>query len=205
MKRYPFNIAKWRCDLKKINIVIFTSLLIMFLLPNNANADSIKKGTISLVGGSNLFYRTQEYDEADSRNTMSIYLNIGYFIMKDLALDLGLGYERYDRDKYHKVEEIFSPGVHYYIPLNTVTSFYVRLGVAWYRYDSDDYGSGSSWDEDSFKIGGGLGFSIFMNQHVAFDFGVSLWKVEWSSDDYAFDNENETRIVIPGVGIKVFF
>ena len=177
----------------------------MLSLSINANADSIKKGTISLDGGSNIFNWTQEYDESESRNTQYLYLNIGYFIMKDLSLDFGLGYEGYNRGNYHKTVEMFSPGVHYYIPVNTTTSFYVRLGVAWNRYDFNEYGSAFSLDEDSFMIGGGLGFNIFMNQHVAFDFGVCLWKVEWNSDYYAYDNENETRIVIPGVGIKVFF
>ena len=107
---------------------------------------------------------------------LSVAPSIGYFIMDDLAIGIGMGYtfnqvEQSDGDSNDDSDLLFGPFARYYLPVGTDMAFFLE-GVFGFGNTSNNLiiaGAPQQINTNILSIGIGPGFTIFSNSAFAIE------------------------------------
>jgi len=191
------------------------TLLISLLLLSVASFSQTEKGAFYLSGVSSIdFSRTVStvYNGGSSSiessldiNTFNIRSEIGFFVVRDLALGLAIDFTFAKNFKTAEpettTETFFMPCLMYVIPLKSSLRPYAQVGAG---LASVKLGEG--YEEESFVgfvLAGVIGVKYFFNEIIAMDFGVqfSSAKLTYDADDLELDTDNLTA----GLGFSFYF
>lgn len=125
----------------------FLTAMVVFVLGQVASAQTVNKGAW-MIGGSAGF-KSDKPKGADATTTLNISPNVGYYLMDDLAIGLGLTFADPSSG-----QNSLNPFARYYVFNPVFVQAEVGLGL--------DDGAGTS-----FKAS--VGYSMFLNNSVALE------------------------------------
>jgi outer membrane protein len=134
--------------------------------------------------------------DGPNRTYFNISPNAGYFIMDNLAVGVGLGFDLYKEEDEDDAETTFgiSPFARYYFDLENIKPFaQVGFGVGSYSYGSED-----SMKESILHFGLGAGIALFLNDNVSVDFALG-----YTSESYKPKDEDDLKYVYGSFGLGI--
>ena len=175
---------------------------VLFLFAVSVQAYEIQKGTISIGGASNIFYKSRNFDKSGTSKTYSLFLDGGYFIRNNLELGAELLLESYDAGDYESRSYSLSPFIMYHIPLDEQSNIIAGGGLGYSKYETDE--DNTTYESRGATMFGEVGWEYFFNPHVAMNISFNLRHIEWKLDNYSVDKDGETSILTK-LGLKAFF
>ena len=148
-----------------------------------------EKGKFRLGGDINLGFLNTDYSSDYKTNGFNIYANGGYFIMDNLSLDLGLGYNWAKIDGFDGSSSLRGEiGARYYLPIN------VFLGAS---FDAATYNNG-----DNLGTGVNLkaGYAWFIRDNIALEPAIGYRLGLSNKNDGTKYNEFGAKL-----GLSVYF
>lgn len=203
------------------NIKTFTVALLLTLIVFTIEAQT-DRGKI-LIGGSSSFssmlgiYNSKDDDgkgDADYDLTISLAPQVGFFVIKGLAVGLQLNSEfywdiadkSYDEATYMYTLDMISPFARYYFGSAKVKPYAqaaAGIGISTYKvnYKDEDIDDESS-SSFIYGIQGKGGIGIFLKENVALDVGLSIL---WMSSKETKDNPDNYKELTTNIGLEVGF
>lgn len=209
-----------------MNLRLGTLLILLMSSVFITNAQVTDRGNF-IIGGT-LGFSSATSDVEQSINGQSTTLDgatgtqlnispsIGYFLVDNFALGVGMDYT------FNKVEEpdgteendndlLFGPFIRYYFPVGNNMSFFLEstAGFGSSSNTSDFGGQTQDISTNVFAFGIGPGFTIFSSNAIGIE---ALVKYNYASSDADFDVSGETANVITttnqfdfSVGLQFYF
>lgn len=134
--------------------------------------------------------------DGPNRTYFNISPNAGYFIMDNLVVGVGLGFDLYKEEDEDDAETTFgiSPFVRYYFDLDNIKPFaQVGGGIGTYSYGSED-----SMKESISHLGFGVGIALFVNEKVSVDIAAG-----YTTETYKPKDEDDLKFVFNSVGLGI--
>lgn len=151
-----------------------------------------------------------EEDEADKVTSINFIPKLGVFAANNLliGLDISLAYQKNTNggnsdDTYSRRLISAGPFVRYYFPTNSIKPFIEAtssFGSIKSKSEDEDYSDESTDRLTAF--GGGLGVAIPIGDKVSFD--ILAHYTSFTTKDKE-DNDNNTRVVVGTLGLKLGF
>lgn len=184
-------------------------LVIVFVLSVglNANALTLKKGTLSLGGASTLSAVNRDSDRSDSTNVLEASATIGYFIMDNFEFGGKLGASYIDYNIGDGKEFSISPYITYHFDLNETSNIYLTgmIGISRSYSDFGDY----SRDSEGIVLASEIGWEYFFSPSVSGTVGVRYEKTDTDYDikrpGYNSDGSDTYTTFGTILGLKVYF
>ncbi len=179
-----------------------------------------EQGKFFIGGSADLSFSSlktqQEYDgevEDDkvTQTQFSITPSVGYFIAQNLLLSINFQYESEEYGDNKANSLMVGPGIRYYFGSTNVKPFIqgdLMFGSlkSEYNYDFSGYGFGGSDSYESTESAMGYdlgaGVAVFLNKHIAFDFGLGYASATLTSDEDS-KLKAKTSGVVFAAGISV--
>jgi hypothetical protein len=183
---------------------IVLPLIVVALMISNttyAGAATIKEGTISLGGSSNLWLGRYDTDESSSIDQFIMSINSGYFFIDNFELggQLDLRYTSYD--SIDSKGFTISPFATYHLDLNETSNFYLTGMIGYSKtYSDGDYGYSNEYD--STKLLAEIGWEYFFNPSVVGTIGITYTRTETDSDIGSSDTVTSFGT---NMGLKIYF
>ncbi len=138
-------------------------------------------------------------------STFKITPNLNYFVINNLAVGLGLGYEHKKTKDVEGADNTFTiaPTVHYYFPIGGNLAPFVGAKVG-YAHVSEKGSTNDSNKWNGLVVGGKAGIAYFVNQGAALTGYVGY-------DHYSVKNKQENKLKSQrgtfgvGIGVALFF
>ncbi|MBN1848447.1 MAG: outer membrane beta-barrel protein [Deltaproteobacteria bacterium] len=179
-----------------ISIIIFSS--------SNAAAQNIAQRTVSLRGSSIAFSETKNADHRADRETTSINIEGGYFIIDNLEFGLSFTYAWDNIDDYSKTREYtMCPYLTYHYPLDAKSSIYYGGGFGLSDVKTK-YELGETQKDDGIILFGEIGWEFFINSQTSINIGFILNRAEYDVDGYAYEEE-EILTFRSEIGLTLYF
>lgn len=173
--------------MKRIVIVVFLCMSAVFLSTGDAQSYTLKQGTISLSGSSNIMF---QYTSDNRYYNYSLSVQPGYFVRDNLELAVQLsGYY----DSYSDAAYTITPLVIFHIPLGEPSNLFAGAGggYSWRQY---------SWN--GINLAALLGWEYFLGSQVALHIKAQYNYISGESSSYYHDRYAE---VISQLGVSVYF
>lgn len=185
--------------LKRIVLPLLVVALMIFNT-TNAGAVTIKKGTISLGGSSNLRLGRYDTDESTSTDQLCMSINSGYFFIDNLEFGglLTLSYSSSGSTDTKGFS--ISPFATYHLDLNETSNFYLT-GMIGYLKSYEDYDSYSD-EEDCTRLSAEIGWEYFFNPSVSGTIGITYTRTEHDND---IDDLDTSTSFGTNIGLKIYF
>jgi hypothetical protein len=187
--------------------IVLSMIAVALMICNSTNADAftIKKGTISFGGSSNLWLGRSDTDITTSTDQINMSINSGYFVIDNLEIGglLTLSYQSSD-DRDSKGFSL-SPFVTYHIDLNQASNIYLTgmVGYSKFYYDYDDI----SDESDGTILSAEIGWEYFFSSSVSGTIGLRYRRMESDLIDSDSDTDNSVTSTSFGtnIGLKIYF
>ena len=184
-------------------------LAISFGLFSAMSFAQTEQGKVVLSGSTDLNFSSvksqMEYDGEDmgskvSTSKFSFTPSVGYFIMDNLALSIGLEFESEKQGDMKSNSLMAGPGLTYYFGTSNIKPF--LQGDLMFGSMKQDNGD----DEATLGAFGydlGAGIAVFLNQHIALDFGLGYVAATLTSDE---DSKFKVKTggVVFAAGVSVY-
>lgn len=184
------------------HISYFVMLFGMLLLSMEANAHTIKQGTISI--GASAFNLSRNLEQGTDSDEYKISVSGSYFLKDNFEIGTMLSYDRFSSNQQKSTSWSLSPIIMYHIPLDENTNVYVGTGIFITNRD-DDFSTGNKTTDESAGFTLNTGWEYFFNAHVAINIGLSFSRVTWDLTGHNISSDKETRIYWPRIGFRMFF
>jgi hypothetical protein len=184
--------------------LIVAALMLLLAATTLFAQDALMKGAWDL-GGSFSFTSSSGdlYENAagDGLSSFGISPTLGYFFTDHLAVGALLSYTSLSQGDYSSSGFMFGPGLNYYLAQTGPGNPYGHLA---YVIGSTSSGNGTTYKYSSSALKIGVGYLIWLNEHVGLDLNLG----------YSMDSSKETDPVEGdavdgsafglGVGFKIF-
>ena len=182
-------------------IIIVSSVI---LLIGISFAGEIDKETWSLGGSLNINNSTSDFDEdnVDSTKSLNVTMSGGYFVVNNFEIELGIDYRKEEVGDLETINYSLIPMINYHLPITESSNLILGIGIRQEKYEYK-YKSFSD-DGDSFGYGIKVGFELFLITNAALTLEAIYWEIEYNYDDADIDL-SENRLIVPQIGIKLYF
>lgn len=169
---------------------IKTVFISLMLLASALSFSQTEKGKWTL-SGSSTFQATKSSMDVEggtiSNTTIMFNPSVGYFVVKDLSVGLGLGFLSQDNQSTFSI----MPTASYFIPTKSIIRPFAQVGIGYSALKEYGYTS------DGLAMGFGAGVAIFANKNFSVDMGLQALLNKY--DPY-------TMFTYGGmIGLSVFF
>jgi hypothetical protein len=199
---------------KRLALAVIIGILVM---SPSAFAKNLAQGTIELSGKSDLSFLTNKWKVEDleiKTNTFNIKLNPQYYVIDNLALGLGLGYNQVKVEEDGDTNTVSTidvgPIIGYNISLADKFSIKPWTGIYYSSYTVKDEPKVGESDET--KLSGysweiGLDGKMFIMEGFSVDAGLSYKMGKMKIDDTEAGDEDTVDVSAfnVGIGLSVYF
>lgn len=190
--------------MKRFLIMMFLLTIGTYFSPPRVIADIIPKGTLSLGGSSNIFFRSTNLDHGNDSDTYSLSINCGYFIFDSFEFGTALLLSHVDRKSRETNTYSIEPYISYHFPVDLRQNFYISPGIGLLKSETEELGP-RSYSSEGFKFFTELGWEYFLNPHLAMNVGLNFYYIEWKLDGYSVGEDDTETTLESKVGLKAFF
>lgn len=179
----------------------------LFFSSGIVHAYSIKQGTISVSGSSNIFFRYSNSDLSSATRTYSLSLQNGYFVKDNL--EIGIQWSGYlsESDSTTSTSYAITPLITYHFSLGEKSNLFTGggAGYSWsrysYRFDNTHPGEIYIWRGARFE--GLAGWEYLLTNEIFLLLKIEYDRWMWSSNS-SDRNDRETDI-ISQLGVGFYF
>ena len=204
----------------------FISGMLIALLPYAMSAQALDQGNFiigSTVGFSTsnskvtlMSTSTDEQGKGPSSLQISIAPKVGYFIIDDLALGLGMDFtfsslKEPNTDRTDDSDLLFGPFARYYFPVEEDMAFFVESNFGFGNSSDDQFiGEGrQSIKTNIFALGVGPGFTVISDQGIGIEaiFKYNFARSKFNTDIAGVTTETitQTNQFDVSIGIQFYF
>jgi|WetSurMetagenome_2_1015567.scaffolds.fasta_scaffold326130_1 hypothetical protein len=193
-------------------LVLVALLVFAFALSAMAQTSPIDKKSWFL--GGNIYFQSEGGDLAkarydDTRTTILIAPEFGYFISPGLQLGATVTYIQYKIDEYKETAMAFGPMVGYYFNMNKASTE-IKGGLypyikGFFLIGSEKYGDGT--DDSKYSgtnFGGKVGFNYMLSESVALDANIMFSSDSWKQKEPVETESESGSTMRIGVGATYF-
>lgn len=184
---------------------LLSLLAVLCLLHTAAVAGEARKGTITLSGSSDMFFRHATLDD-DTVDTYDAGIGIGYFVSDRVEIGTAITFARqeseYRDDSYADMSYGVDALISYRIPTGARLDWVFEVGAGIIQ-DEWEYADDYSDDLTGIQARTFVGCEFFLNPHVALRTGVTLRYIDWGLVESSMPNETEISYS-PGLGLRIF-
>jgi len=205
----------------------YVSLIVSsFLFNIIGNAQVLSKG--NFVIGTTMGFSTSDSKvslestnsnaegDGPSATQISFAPNIGYFVVENFALGIGMDYtfgsvKEPNLDEVTDSDLLFGPFFRYYIPTDNDAAFFFQTDFGFGSSSDQQYIGTSiqSIDSNIFAIGAGPGFTIFSNNAIGvealFKYNFARSKFNTQSGGVSTTTTTKTNQYDLSIGIQFYF
>jgi len=187
-------------------IVVFIVALAM--VATASAQDVFEKGNITMGGSASFTMSSGDlYENADGDGSSSFgfYPSAGYFVMDNLSVGLGIGFDSYSRGDYSSGGMSFGPHVHYYLAQMGPGNPFGHLGYTMGSRKWDPGTANSVETKESFStLSLGAGYIYFLNDKVGVT-GALIYEMdsETQKEPTELDSESGTQLIFR-FGFRMF-
>jgi hypothetical protein len=143
-----------------------------------AQAAELKQGTLSLSGNSNISFNSSDPETSPSRQSYSLSVRPGYFMIDNLELALQFSGTIYDSDYGTSNYYAVTPLIIYHMPISEAVNLFGGLGAgySWSRSSIEGYGGlpGIVDKSRGNRYDGLVGWEYFFSSHVALNLQIDV-------------------------------
>lgn len=204
----------------------FISGILIALLPYSMSGQALDQGNFiigSTVGFSTsnskvtlMSTGTDEQGKGPSSLQVSIAPKVGYFIIDDLALGLGMDFtfsslKEPNTDRTDDSDLLFGPFARYYLPVEEDMAFFVETNFGFGNSSDDQFiGEGrQSIKTNIFALGVGPGFTVISDQGIGIEaiFKYNFARSKFNTDIAGVTTETitQTNQFDVSIGIQFYF
>lgn len=167
-----------------------------------------EQGKVVLSGSADLSFSSNksqlQYDgeamgDKATTTKFSFTPSVGYFIFDNLALNIGMEFESEKQGDMKSNSLIVGPGLRYYFGTSNIKPF--LQGDLMFGSSTSEDGE----DESTASVMGydlGAGVAVFLNQHIALDFGLGYASATFTSDeDSKLKFKSEGVVFVAGISV----
>ena len=150
--------------------------------------------TVGFAATSGKVKQGDNESDLENRTYFNISPTAGYFIMDNLVVGAGIGFDLYKEEDDDNAETTFgiSPFVRYYFDMENVKPF-AQIGAGIGSYSDDDN------DKESIShIGIGAGIAVFLNEKISVDFVLG-----YTSETYKPDDADDLKFIYNSFGLGI--
>jgi hypothetical protein len=195
----------------KKHIIILTIALIVSVSSFAQHRSALQKGSITTGGKLGLSFGSAKHEEtwngtteqsSYSGKSIALTPSLGYFVANGFAMGLSVDYTSSkfedDEDYYCETSYLVGPYMRYYVPQGVFLHTSVGFGKQSEK--------GKGWEDEAKKsdFQFGIGYAVFMNDFVAFEFAALYQKTGLKYDvDNGSDKISQNNLLF-AAGFSIF-
>jgi len=181
--------------------LIFLIVLVCTTAVIQAQNENITKGTWMAGGSISFSNTTQTLGNNSTTNTnFTLEPQAGYFLSSRLAFTLGAGFSTTTIANGNSTGISIQPGARFYLYKGLFASAQVGFGQV-----KDTFDPNSTTNTTNFILyEGGLGYSIFLNKHVAIEPALVYRATNFDQNGPNTSFTGSTRVLNISIGFRIF-
>jgi len=185
--------------------IIAHIVVLTLFMSFEANAFTLKKGTVSFSGSSSFSFGNADTDKTSSYNYFNLGVSSGYFVADNFEIGLGLsGSYSNGKDEIYKGISI-APFITYHFNLNKESNIFTTLmyGIS-KRYEDMSL---SSTETDGRLFSAAVGWEYFFNPSISTTIGIRYVRenIDLEEQNYNYSFSYTTTRYATDIGFKIYF